>query len=193
MRNTMNVLVVLVVSVLVLIALGLLAFAVFRNSRGQRLRRQFGPEYDRAIQETGSRQAAEDRLAERVEQRRQLDVHELTLDERRRYTAAWETAQQHFVDDPRAALAEADQLLARLMGDRGYPAQDFERQVAMVSVDHADVVPEYREAHRTTLMAEREPAETDDMRESMLHYRTLFERLFGEPVGHNGTRRQEER
>ena len=182
--STATTVIVVVLVVLALIAVGILVAAMVRQRRSRRLRSRFGPEYDRTVDQTGSRAEAEKQLEERVHERDELPVRDLEPGERERYAHAWTTVQSRFVDDPVGAVREADELCARLMNARGYPTEDFERQAALVSVDHGDVVPSYRLAHELTLTAERAPAATDDLRESMVHYRALFERLLGKPVGH---------
>jgi hypothetical protein len=182
MSSTTTVIVVVLV-VLALVAVGLLAAAVARESRSRRLRSRFGPEYDRTVDETGSRAEAESRLEERVHEREELSIRDLDPAERERYAQAWKSVQSRFVDDPLGAVHDADQLCASLVAARGYPTEDFERQAAIVSVDHAVVVPSYRRAHEVTLTAERTPAATDELRESMVRFRSLFDRLLGEPAG----------
>ena len=179
--TTTVILVVLVV--LALVAVGFLVAAMLRQIRSLRLRSRFGPEYDRTVEETGSRTEAEQRLEQRVHERHDLQIRDLDPAERERYTDAWRNVQSRFVDDPVGAVREADELCASLVAARGYPTEDFERQAALVSVDHADVVPSYRSAHELTLTAERSPAATDDLREAMVRYRALFEPLLGEPAG----------
>jgi hypothetical protein len=191
MSSTTTVVVVVLV-VLALIAIGILVAAMVRQSRGRRLRSQFGPEYDRTVDQTGSRAEAEKQLEQRVQERDELPIRDLEPSERERYAGAWRSVQSRFVDDPVGAVREADQLCASLMNARGYPTDDFERQAALVSVDHADVVPSYRQAHELTLTAERSPAATDDLRESMVRYRALFERLLGEPAGDGASARTDD-
>lgn len=181
MSSTTTVIVVVLV-VLALVAVGILVAAMLRQSRSRRLRTRFGPEYDRTVDETGSRAEAEKRLEERVHERDELPIRDLEPAERERYAGAWRNIQSRFVDDPVGAARDADELCASLMAARGYPTDDFERQASLVSVDHADVVPSYRQAHELTQTAERSPAATDDLRESMVRYRALFERLLGEPA-----------
>jgi hypothetical protein len=180
MSSTMTAIVAILVA-LAVIAIGFLAAAVMRESRSRRLMTRFGPEYDRAVGETGSRAEAEKWLEERVHERDELPVRDLDPGERERYSRAWRSVQSRFVDDPLGAVREADDLCAGLTAARGYPTGDFERQAALVSVDHADVVPSYRQAHALTLTAERSTATTDDLRESMVRYRELFQRLLGDP------------
>jgi hypothetical protein len=181
MSGTTTIVAVLVV--LALMAIGIIAAVVLRGNRGRRLRNRFGPEYDRTVEQTGSRDEAEKQLEQRIQERDNLPIRELDPAERERYAGAWSDVQKRFVDDPADAVREADQLCTSLMAARGYPTEDFERQAALVAVDHADVVPSYRQAHELTMTVERSPAATDDLRESMVRYRALVERLLGEPVG----------
>ena len=183
MSSTTTVILVVLVA-LALIAVGILVAAMVRQSRSRRLRSRFGPEYDRTVDQTGSRSEAEEQLEQRVHERDELPIRELEPGERERYANAWRNVQTRFVDDPVGAVREADQLCTSLMGARGYPTDDFERRAALVSVDHADVVPSYRQAHELTLTAERSPAATEDLRGTMVRYRALFERLLGESAGH---------
>src|ERR1700716_4334991 len=117
--------------VVVLLALGVLAVVVavaVRGGRSRQLRSRFGPEYERAVEETGDRQRAERMLSERVERRRELSIRELEPAARQRYAQEWRAVQARFVDDPGAAVVAADELTTRLMRDRGYPAESFEQQ-----------------------------------------------------------------
>ncbi len=172
--------VITVVVALAVIALALVLALAFRNRRSRGLRERFGPEYDRAVEETGDRQRAERLLAERVERHRDLDLHELEPAARGRYIEEWRVVQLRFVDDPGGAVGEADDLVASLMRELGYPTESFEQQVADVSVEHADAVPSYRRAHE--LATARGQAATDDLRRAMVHYRELFENLLGTPA-----------
>jgi hypothetical protein len=104
----------------------------------------------------------------------------LTPDERTSFAGAWESAQAEFVDDPKRAIATSDRLVSDVMQRRGYPVGDFERRAADVSVDHADVVDHYREAHAIAQAEARGQASTEDLRQAMIHYRALFDDLLGE-------------
>ena len=180
MSSTMTI-VVAVVVVLAVIALALLVAAGLRDRRSQRLRDRFGPEYQRAVDETGDRHQAERLLRERMERREELPIRDLEPSARQRYAQEWRSIQMRFVDDPRGAVAAADQLISSVMRDRGYPAESFEQQVADVSVDHGSTVDAYRRG-RQVLADAREQVATDDLRQAMVHYRALFEELLGEPV-----------
>src|SRR5438105_14024571 len=144
MSSSVTTIVVAGLVVLAVLALVVVLAAGLRDRRSQRLRSRFGPEYDRELEATGSRQEAEQALRERVDRRRRLQVHELDPAVRDRHAEAWTAIQARFVDDPRGAVRAADELVTVVMRDRGYPTGDFEQQAADASVDHAGVVPSYR-------------------------------------------------
>ena len=169
----------LIIAAIVLV-IGIAAWAAMRKKRSQDLRQRFGPEYDRTMREEGSRRAAESELSERRKRREQLDIRPLPPEARQRYAGSWRETQGRFVDDPGAALAEADVLVISVMRDRGYPMEDFERRSADISVDHPRVVDNYRAAHGISMAGERGVATTEDMRQAMVHYRALFDELLGD-------------
>jgi FtsZ-interacting cell division protein ZipA len=179
MSGTMTIVIVIAV-VLAVIALALLVAAGMRDRRSHRLRARFGPEYERAVEETGDRQQAERLLQERVQRRHELPVRDLEPAARERYAVEWRTLQSRFVDDPRGAVAAADEMVTRLMRDRGYPAESFEQQVADLSVDHPVAVGAYRSG-REVLADGRGEVATDELRQAMVQYRLLFVELAGEP------------
>jgi FtsZ-interacting cell division protein ZipA len=180
MSSTMTIVVAIVV-VLAVVAVAAFLVMSMRNRRSQQLRDRFGPEYDRAVEETGDRKEAERLLHERVERRQELPIQDLEPAAREGYAQEWRGVQSRFVDDPKGAVAGADELMTRLMRDRGYPAESFEQQAADASVDHAGAVTGYRRA-RVVLVSARGQAATDDLRQAMVHYRDLFEQLLGEPA-----------
>ncbi len=151
--------------------------AMVRSRRRAGLRKQFGPEYDRAVESSGSRRQAEVDLRDRLSRHQQLDIRPLAPETQERYTEEWRRVQAEFVDAPTMALAEADALVTRVMKDRGYPMQDFESQAALVSVDHGGVVDNYRDGHRTFVAAQQGQASTEDMRRGFVYYRALFAEL----------------
>ena len=161
----------------VVLAVGVGAVLVVRYRRTVGLRERFGPEYDRVADEIGDRREAEATLVERVEQRDAIEFRVLTRAEADRFASSWEGVQVRFVDDPRHAVGEADYLVQQVMRERGYPMDGFEQRVAEISVDHADVVENYRAAHRIFRTSEQGNATTEELREAMVHYRALFERL----------------
>jgi FtsZ-interacting cell division protein ZipA len=164
--------IVAIVVIAVLVVAGGLAL---RRRRSQQLQQRFGPEYDRAVDERGDRREAESELQERFTRRQGFEVRDLDPHARDRYAGRWEQAQRNFVDQPAAAVAEADGLVTEVMRDRGYPVQqDFEQRAADVSVDHPQVVEHYRAAHGISQDATQGRAATEDLRQAMVHFRALF-------------------
>jgi predicted nucleic acid-binding protein len=160
-----------------------IALALFGadRQRSRRLEEKFGPEYGRTVKEHGDRRAAESELREREDVRERLEITPLSERQRERYGAEWQQVQSDFVDNPSGAVAEADRLVAEVMRERGYPVDDFEQQAAVVSVDHPDVVANYREGHAIYTSFDRGEASTEDLRQAMQHYRALFDDLLESP------------
>jgi len=170
------------------------AFVFLQQRRSKDLRSKFGPEYERAVIETGAKGKAEAELAQRAKRVRKLDIHPLPPGQADTFVRSWKATQARFVDDPRDAIHEADELLGALMAARGYPVTDFEQRAADLSVDHGELVHNYRVAHQVAVRHSRGEAGTEDLRQAMIHYRALFEDLIDEPVvvdeaGHREPRR----
>jgi hypothetical protein len=154
-----------------------IVWSATRAKRTRALQGTFGREYDRTVDETGDRRAAERELLERQKQHDRLDIRPLSPESRDRYVRRWQSTQTRFVDDPKGAVAEADRLVQDVMQERGYPTKDFDRRVADISVDHPDLVEKYRTADGIARASERGEASTEDMRHSVRHYRALFAEL----------------
>jgi hypothetical protein len=169
----------LVAIIIVVIVLVVLGVVLVQRRRTEGLQERFGPEYERAVAREGDRRAAESELARREQRHRELEIVELDPDARARYQEAWLATQGRFVDDPNGATREADLLVARVMRDRGYPVDDFDRRVDDISVDHPTIAENYREAHAVSRANEQGLATTDDLRKAFVHYRTLFVELLG--------------
>jgi predicted nucleic acid-binding protein len=167
----------LVAILVVLVLLALLAFFAGRQRRSRNLRDTFGPEYERTVEEAGDRRAAEAELQERTERRAEFDIVPLEPEARERYVEAWRHTQAQFVDEPAEATREADRLITSVMRDRGYPVDDFDQRAADLSVDHPQVVDDYRAAHAIAARNDRSEASTEDLRQALVHYRSLFEEL----------------
>ena len=148
--------------------------------RRRALRSRFGTEYDRMVDQTGSERRAAFVARERINEREQLEIRPLSPASRDRYSQEWRQVQARFVDAPAAAVSEADSLVTRIMHERGYPIDDFEHQAALVSVDHPDVVDNYRAAHGVYLASVNGTASTEDMRRGFVAYRSLFSELLDE-------------
>ena len=167
------------IAVIVVIVLLLVAAAVLvPRMRTQRLQQIFGREYERPVSRAGDRRSAEEDLADRTKRRQGFDIVALDPAVQARYQQEWLATQNTFVDDPAGATRQADELVTRVMRDRGYPVEDdFERQAADVSVDHPQVAENYRAAHAVFQTNERGLAGTDDLRQAFVHYRSLFAEL----------------
>ena|SRR5438034_8816251 len=174
----MNVTVVVLVAIIVVV---IAAFAVWYLTQQQRrraeLREQFGPEYNHAVETYGERGRAERVLSERAERVAALHIRPLSPEESRTFGEQWHNVQTEFVDDPEGAIGRADALCGDVMQARGYPMGKFEQRAADVSVDHPTVVENYRAAHHLAQKAGRGDASTEELRQAMVHYRTLFEDL----------------
>jgi len=168
---------VLVLAVALIAVIAVAAYLYMQKRRTDQLRTSFGPEYDRAVREHQDPRRAEHELEERKERVEQLHIRSLPNEDRERFAERWRSVQAQFVDDPKGATGEADRLVGEVMQARGYPVGDFEQRAADVSVNHPQVVEHYRAAHTIAQRADRGDAETEDLRQAMVHYRALFEDL----------------
>jgi hypothetical protein len=172
----------IIIAVVVLLVAGIAIMFSIRKRKTDKLRSKFGgAEYNRAVKEGGSRQKAEAVLDKRADRVESFHIQPLGPADRARFVESWRQVQARFVDGPGGALTEADQLLRDVMSTRGYPVSDFEQRVADVSVDHPLVLEHYRSAHEIAVRQTQGQASTEDLRQAMIHYRTLFEELVGEP------------
>jgi hypothetical protein len=165
----------LIVGVVALTATAIVVYMRYEQTRA--LKKRFGPEYARTVEESRSQSKAEARLERRKERVSHYPIRALSAEEQTRFRGAWREVQADFVDDPRSALTEADHLLGEVMSAKGYPVSDFEQQSADLSVDHPVVVQEYRAAHAVALRRDQGEVETEDLRRAMKHYRALFDEL----------------
>jgi len=168
----------IIVAVAIAVAIAALAWLYLARQRRERLRARFGPEYDRAVRDVGA-ERAEAVLTERAKRVSSYHIRELNAEERGRFSEAWRRVQARFVDDPAAAVTEADLLVNDLMTTRGYPMGDFDRRAEDLTVDHADVVSNYRQARDIAARHARKEASTEDLRQALVHYRALFADLLG--------------
>jgi hypothetical protein len=166
-----------VIVVVVIVVIAVLVAVGARRRRTAMLRDRFGPEYDRAVDSSESRQAAEADLRAREKERAQFDIRPLPEADRLRFAEEWRALQERFVDHPAQAADGADTLVTRVMEARGYPMKDFDAQAELVSVDHPDTVENYRFAHAVRQRSQDRQASTEDLREAMLRYRSLFDEL----------------
>ena len=178
MNTTM---IIAVIALVVIVGAVIATFLLLRKRRTGRLQSKFGgAEYDRALKEGGTRRKAEAGLDKRAERVDSLHIRPLSSGDKARFQDSWQRIQSRFVDGPAGAVLEADQLLGDVMSTRGYPVSDFEQRAADISVDHPLVLANYRTAHEIALRQAQGHASTEDLRQAMIHYRTLFEELVGE-------------
>jgi hypothetical protein len=178
------------IAIAVVAVLGLVVWQASTRKRTGRLQEQFGPEYDRTLGKADSKRDAEAELQAREERRQQLEVRPLSQAARDRYLQTWQTVQAQFVDDPRGAVASADSLIQSVMAERGYPVENFDQRAADISVDHPQVVENYRHGHRLAQASAGGNNSTEDLRQAMRHYRALFEELV-EPAADQPTTREQ--
>ena len=167
------------IAALVLLAIAglIVALSAGRRRRTDRLKQQFGSEYDRTVAEAGEQQAAEKELVAREHKRKKLDIRPLSRDALQAYSHRWRQVQTAFVDSPSSALDDADGLLNDVMRERGYPVDDFDQRAADISVDHSAVVENYRDAHAIHLSNDNGDDSTEKQRQAFVHYRALFDEL----------------
>jgi FtsZ-interacting cell division protein ZipA len=167
------------VIVLALIAVGAWFYIRKKQSQKQSLKLQerFGPEYDRTVKELGSRTKGESELKAREKRVERLEILPLAPPEAARFSEAWQALQGRFVDNPKGVVVQVEQLVRELMEKRGYPMGDFERRAGDISVDHPDVVANYRSAQAIAVREQRGSADTEELRKAVVHYRALFDEL----------------
>ncbi len=162
----------IIIAVIIVVAAIVVASGELRRAR---MRRQFGPEYDRLAHELGSKKKADAELAARQRRVEALNIHELSPDQQASYSGDWTVVQERFVDAPAEAVSAAGTLIWDVMRDRGYPADDRSASMEALTVYHARSLDGYRQ----TAGLRTETATTEELREAMIRYRALFEDLTG--------------
>jgi hypothetical protein len=162
----------IIIAVIVVVAAVVVASGELRRAR---MRRQFGPEYDRLAQELGSKKKADAELTARQRRVEALNIHELSAEQRASYSGDWTAVQERFVDTPAEAVSAAGTLIWDVMRDRGYPADDRNASMEALSVYHAEPLNGYRQVQGIRT----DTATTEELREAMIRYRALFEDLTG--------------
>jgi hypothetical protein len=173
---------IVIAAVVVVIVVALVAMAMRRKRRRTQLQGRFGSEYGRTVDDAGSRRTAERELREREAKVDELDLRPLSEASRQRYSQQWTDMQSTFVDRPQVAVADADRLITDLMRERGYPVDDFDTRSELVSVDHPEVVQNYRNAHTIAVRTIEGRTSTEDMRQAVISYRALFEEMLVDDV-----------
>jgi hypothetical protein len=164
--------------VVVVVLIGALVGLVFmRRKHTENLRTHFGSEYEATVQALGNEKKAQTELDERQKHVQALDIRPLTVAERDRYLGDWTAVQSKFVDEPGQAVVDADHLIMEVMQLRAYPIADFDQRVADISVNYPDLVTHYRAARVIAIKNEQHQADTEELRQAMIYYRSLFEEL----------------
>jgi hypothetical protein len=172
--------VAIIVAVVVVIAV--IAFALSKTRRSKSLKTKFGPEYDHAVSTAGDARRAEEVLERRKERVEKYHLRALRPEEIDRFSRNWKDVQAKFVDDPKGAVADADRLVSDAMTARGYPIPDIQTRIEDLSVEHPHEVTHYRAAHEIAQRAAGGNASTEDLRQAMQHYRSIFEILLDRRV-----------
>ncbi len=185
--NLMDPKLIVLAAVVVILIIAVLAWLYVRKRRSTTadLRKKFGPEYDRAVLVHGAGRKAEAKLEDREKRVEKLNIRDLDPIEHERFVKRWESVQSRFVDSPKGAVTEADDLISSVMKARGYHVSDFDQRAADISVDHPRVMENYRTAHEIALRVGKvgkDEATTEELRTAMIHYRSLFEELVQVPV-----------
>jgi FtsZ-interacting cell division protein ZipA len=167
----------MILAAVVVIAVIAVGAWFYRRKQSHKLQEHFGPEYDRTVSELGSRTKGESELKAREKRVERLEILPLAPSEAARFSEAWQALQGRFVDNPKGVVVQAEQLVRELMEKRGYPMGDFERRAGDISVDHPDVVANYRAAQAIAEREQRGSADTEELRKAVVHYRALFDEL----------------
>jgi len=167
----------MILAAVVVIALIAVGAWFYRRKQSHTLQEHFGPEYDRTVKELGSRTKGESELKAREKRVERLDILPLAPSEAARFSQAWQALQGRFVDNPNGEVVQAEPLVRELMEKRGYPMGDFERRAGDISVDHPEVVANYRAAQAIAERDQRGSADTEELRKAVVHYRALFDEL----------------
>jgi hypothetical protein len=174
--QTWQIVAIVVVGLVILAAIG---FMIASRRRSRHLREHFGPEYDRAVAETGNRRRAEVELARREDRVRNLQVRPLRSEDRERFRDQWTMCQTQFVDDPAGAVNEADALLTRVLRARGYASENPYDRMSDISAAYPRQSSHYRSAEDLVTRHRRGQGSTEDLRRAFVHYRALFEEILG--------------
>jgi hypothetical protein len=188
--SNITLIIVIVIAVVVVAAIIVVGYRMARQNRTERLRQQYGPEYDRAIDQSGTQREAESELRSRAKRHEQLELRDLDSSERVDFERRWSDVQGKFVDDPSTAVHDADLLVLEVMSARGYPVEDFDQRADDLSVSHPEVTQRYREARLIAQANKDGNASTEDLRQAVTSFRSLVMALLaddGQRSRNNGT------
>jgi hypothetical protein len=176
-------LIIVLIAIVVIAAILIAVTAASKSRQRSALRQQYGSEYDRTVENNDGQRGAVKDLKARNERREQLDIQPLSPAAAERYRNEWRMLQERFVDAPAESVAMAHTLLTSAMSDRGYPTNEQDERMSLLSVDNADVVDRYRQGASTEQRwRDSGSADTEDLRQAMQHYRAVFDRVVS-PTG----------
>lgn len=178
--------ILVIAGIIVLVAAGL---GLWYYLRSQALRRRFGPEFERLASEKDSTAGAERELRERERRHAELTLKDLTPESREWYAEQWRQLQSRFIESPEGSVGQADELITRLVKERGYPVGEFDQQADLLSVEHSKTIGDYRTAHDIAVRHANGEVDTEELRQAVVHYRELMTDLIGQdPVPARGRR-----
>jgi len=169
---------IIIIVVLILVILGLIMGPIFsRRQRSKRYQNKFGPDYYHTVKTMGNEKKAQTEMDERQQHVENMIIRPLSLSERERYLAEWKAVQAKFIDQPGQATVEADHLIMEVMQLRNYPVSDFEQRAADISINYPELVSNYRLARAIAIKNEQHKADTEELRQALVYYRSLFDEL----------------
>ena len=164
--------------VLVLVILGVILVSIFtRRQRSKRYSDKYGPDYGHTVKTMGNEKKAQTEMDERQKHVETLNIRSLSLSERERYLTEWKAVQAKFIDQPGPATVEADHLIMEVMQLRNYPVSEFEQRAADISINYPELVSNYRLARAIAIKNEQHQADTEELRQALVYYRSLFNEL----------------
>jgi hypothetical protein len=175
----LNTLIVILTTTILLVVGAVLAYLFYFRQRSRRLKADFGPEYDRTVEKMEDRKQAEDALENRQERLASFHIRELDAAEKEQFLKKWRSVQAGFVEQPGGELREAERLVTEVMLARGYPMTQFGKRVENLSVNHPEMVPQYRQAHAVAEKNNRSETSIEELRQAMINYKMIFEKLLG--------------
>ena len=172
-----NTIIILAIAAVVLFAL--LGMVLARRKKTEQ-HGQMKDEYDLTVKTMGGEKQAKAELNERQKHVDAMTLHALDDSNHERYSAEWAVIQSNFVDEPGQAMMDADRLAMEVLQARGYPVSDFDQRAADISINYPAIVTSYRAAHEISVKNDQKLADTEELRQAFLNYRSLFEELLKE-------------
>jgi hypothetical protein len=170
---------IVVICVAAVILIAGAGWLIYMQRRRRHLRERFGPEYDRTVAQVGNRGEAEADMVRREKRIQNLKIRPLSVSDRVRLSSEWMKCQTLFVDDPEAAVDQADELITEVLRARGYAVLNPYDRMADISAAYPRHASDYRSADEIVTRHHRGQASTEDLRSAFIHYRRLFDEILG--------------